>query len=71
MLGVFPDREFEEREVRLDSRDRVVLFTDGVSESWNATGEEFGDDRIVAAARGSYHDDVTTVVLTVKPNGSP
>ena len=92
VLGVFPDREFEEREIPLAARDRVVLFTDGVSETWNAAGEEFGDERIVAAARGlgwagaeetqhrildaldrfargSYHDDVTTVVLTVKPDG--
>jgi sigma-B regulation protein RsbU (phosphoserine phosphatase) len=94
VLGIFPDRSFDEREVPLASRDRVVLYTDGVSESWNRAGEEFGDDRIVAAAlaggwagaaetqrrvldalerfaHGSYHDDVTTVVLTVKPNWSP
>jgi sigma-B regulation protein RsbU (phosphoserine phosphatase) len=94
VLGVFPDREFEETELPLAARDRVVLYTDGVSESWNAAGEEFGDERIVTAAqgngwagaeetqhrildalenfaRGDYHDDVTTVVLAVKPNGSP
>ena len=92
VLGIFPDREFEEKEISLTTRDRVVLFTDGVTESWNAAGEEFGDERIVAAARGpgwagaeetqhrildaldafaggDYHDDVTTVVLTVKPDG--
>jgi hypothetical protein len=79
--------------VPLAARDRVVLYTDGVSESWNAAGEEFGDGRIVAAAQaggwagaeetqhrildaldrfsqGAYHDDVTAVVLAVKPNGS-
>jgi hypothetical protein len=94
VLGVFTEREFEERELPLAARDRVVLYTDGVSESWNAAGEEFGDERIVAAAvgdgwagaeetqhrvldaldyfaRGDYRDDVTTVVLAMKPNGSP
>ena len=94
VLGIFPDQRFEEREIPLAAFDRVVLFTDGVSESWNAVGEEFGDQRILAAAQGpgwagaeetqhrildaldgfaqgNYHDDVTTVVLTVKPNGSP
>ena len=94
VLGIFPDRAFEERECTLAVRDRLVLFTDGVSETWNAAGEEFGDERIVTAARGdgwagaeetqrrvldaldrfahgAYHDDVTTVVLTVKSNGSP
>jgi len=94
VLGVFPDRPFEETVLPLAARDRVLLFTDGVSETWNAAGDEFGDERIVVAARGSgwagaeetqrrildslqrfsrgqYHDDVTTVVLTVKPDGSP
>ena len=93
VLGVFPEREFEEREISLAALDRLVLFTDGVSESWNAAGEEFGNERIIAAAqgpgwagaeetqhrildtldafaRGTYHDDVTTVVLAVKPSGN-
>jgi hypothetical protein len=94
VLGVFPDREFGETEIPLFDRDRIVLFTDGVSETWNAAGEEFGEARIVEAAqgaawagaeetqhrildalesfaRGNYHDDVTTVVLSFRPNGSP
>lgn len=94
VLGVFPDRAFEEREFAVAASDRVVLYTDGVSETWNAAGEEFGVERIVTSAkgdawagaeetqhrildaldsfaRGAYHDDVTTVVLAVKPNGSP
>jgi hypothetical protein len=50
VLGVFPGREFDERELPLSTGDRVVLFTDGVSESWSAAGDEFGDERIVAAA---------------------
>jgi sigma-B regulation protein RsbU (phosphoserine phosphatase) len=92
VLGVFPDREFEEHSTPLTALDRLVLFTDGVTETWNAAGEEFGYDRIVTAARGAgwagaeetqhrildaleafahgnYHDDVTTLILTVKPNG--
>jgi hypothetical protein len=94
VLGIFPERDFTERSLPLTARDRIILFTDGVSESWNAAEEEFGDERIVSAARdgawagaeetqrrildaldrfarGNYHDDVTTVVLTVRPDGSP
>jgi hypothetical protein len=51
VLGVFPERSFELTELPLAVRDRIVLFTDGVSESWNAEGEEFGDERIAAAAQ--------------------
>lgn len=90
VLGVFDGHPFSETEVALEGGDRLVLYTDGVSETWNPAGEEFGEERIVAAARGvagaeetqhrildaletfargSYHDDVTTVVLAVKPQG--
>jgi phosphoserine phosphatase RsbU/P len=89
VLGVFEDHAFVESELSIGAQDRLVLFTDGVSEAWNAAEEEFGEARIVAAARGAagthaeetqrrilealetftrgaYHDDVTTLVLTVQ-----
>jgi sigma-B regulation protein RsbU (phosphoserine phosphatase) len=37
---------FEEREIELRAGDRLVLFTDGVSEASDATGELFGETRI-------------------------
>jgi serine phosphatase RsbU (regulator of sigma subunit) len=40
----------------------VVVFSDGVSEALNAAGEEFGDDRLLAAAHQAARDadDVTS-----------
>ncbi|HEX8618134.1 MAG TPA: SpoIIE family protein phosphatase [Thermoanaerobaculia bacterium] len=37
---------YEEREIDLQPGDRLVLFTDGVSESVDTTGELFGEQRI-------------------------
>src|SRR2546425_3548943 len=46
VLGIFPDAAYEERQVRLEAGDRLVLLTDGITEAENAGGEEFGEDRL-------------------------
>jgi len=40
------DAPYEEREVSLSSGDRIVLFTDGITETTSQTGEEFGRTRV-------------------------
>ncbi|MBI3664988.1 MAG: SpoIIE family protein phosphatase, partial [Acidobacteria bacterium] len=46
VLGVFPDGRYAEGEAALQTGDRLVLFTDGVTEACNAEGEEFGPERL-------------------------
>jgi serine phosphatase RsbU (regulator of sigma subunit) len=57
---------YEEREIPLLPGDRLVLFTDGVSESADANGELFGEQRIeelVAATRDlGAHELQQTIV---------
>jgi sigma-B regulation protein RsbU (phosphoserine phosphatase) len=50
VLGVFPDARYEQGGIALCSGDRLVLFTDGITEARNAADEEFGEDRLIAAA---------------------
>jgi len=47
LLGAFRDTAFEEQTLRTEPGDALVLFTDGVIESRNAAGEEFGEERMV------------------------
>jgi sigma-B regulation protein RsbU (phosphoserine phosphatase) len=49
VLGVFSDACYEQGQTPIASGDRVVLFTDGVTEARNAADEEFGEDRLIAA----------------------
>jgi sigma-B regulation protein RsbU (phosphoserine phosphatase) len=44
-LGMFPEAEYSSIEMRLHPGDRYVLYTDGLPESKNASGEEFGIPR--------------------------
>ena len=46
VLGAFPDSIYQQGEIVLQSGDRLVLFTDGVTEVRNAEGEEFGEVRL-------------------------
>jgi sigma-B regulation protein RsbU (phosphoserine phosphatase) len=49
VLGVFPDSNYEQNRVSLFAGDRLVLFTDGITEARAAdrsSDEEFGEDRL-------------------------
>jgi sigma-B regulation protein RsbU (phosphoserine phosphatase) len=50
VLGVFDDAFYEGGRISIASGDRIVFFTDGVTEARNAHDEEFGEDRLIAAA---------------------
>jgi hypothetical protein len=43
---LFRSASYEERELELSRGDRLVLFTDGVSEAADASGDQFGENRI-------------------------
>ena len=49
VLGVLADAEYDQSQVALAAGDRLVLFTDGLTEARNASDEEFGEERLEAA----------------------
>lgn len=53
VLGVFPRQQFVTGSVSLEPGDRVVLFTDGVTEAGNFDGEEFGEARLLDVMRAN------------------
>ena len=49
VLGVFKKWDCEIGEIQISSGDTFALYTDGITESFNDAGEEFGEDRLVSA----------------------
>jgi sigma-B regulation protein RsbU (phosphoserine phosphatase) len=47
VLGVFASRNYEMGSAQLSAGDRVILFTDGVTEACSPAGEEFGEARLL------------------------
>ena len=47
VLGVFANQAFRSSVAQLQSGDRMVLYTDGVTEACNADEEEFGEQRLL------------------------
>jgi len=51
VLGLFKEWTCGVEELELFPGDTLALYTDGVTESFNARGEEFGEDRLIEALR--------------------
>jgi serine phosphatase RsbU (regulator of sigma subunit) len=51
-LGIKVDAAYETASLELRPGDALILFTDGVIEAFNESGEEFGNERWLAAIRG-------------------
>ena len=51
VLGVFKEWDCLVGECRLSPCDTLALYTDGITESFNDAGEEFGEERLIAALR--------------------
>ena len=49
-VGLFEGLPYDQGEIQLVDGDRVIVFSDGVSEACNIRDEEFGDARIIELA---------------------
>ena len=55
VLGIFPDNSYDQAVIAIGPGDRVVFYTDGITESRNAAGDEYGEDRLKEVALASRH----------------
>src|SRR5262245_47034113 len=56
VLGVMEAADYEEDAVSLESGDRVVLYTDGITEAVNREGELYGEERLHAVIAERSHE---------------
>jgi serine phosphatase RsbU (regulator of sigma subunit) len=55
VLGLFNEVPYEEASVVLGKGDALVIFSDGITETFDAQGEEFGDERLAELCVKSRH----------------
>jgi len=46
IMGPFPEASYENAEMALKPGDRFILYTDGITEAMNASGDLFGEERM-------------------------
>ena len=51
VLGQFPDWQYRQSELQIESGDRMLLFTDGLVEACSTSDEAFGEENVIRVAR--------------------
>lgn len=57
LFGPLPGQTWSTGEISLKSGQMLVIYTDGIVEARNDTGEEFGDERLISCFLSSRLDD--------------
>lgn len=76
VLGVAPDWSCRQGEIGLEPGDRLVMFTDGVTEARNDEDEEFGEGRLIDVvtrfrdlAPQAIHERIASALFRFCPGG--
>ncbi len=64
-LGIMRGTEFDEVRIQLEPGDRVVLYTDGVTECPNSNGDFFGEDGLIDVLNRSSHLEIPRIKTAV------
>jgi sigma-B regulation protein RsbU (phosphoserine phosphatase) len=65
-LGVLPDVSFEQRTIRLDPGDFVLLYTDGVTDARGTGGQRFGMERLQQVVLDRPYAQVSDLVAALE-----
>ena len=68
-LGIFPELPYQDLSLDLEAGDQLVLYTDGLTESTNSEGQEYGERRLMELGsrnvRLSAHELLQTIAKEV------
>ena len=62
VIGLLPDALYEECRLLLEPGDLLLAYTDGISEALNLQDQEWGEERMVAAARAHLPENAGTIL---------
>lgn len=67
-LGLFCGGKYATRRLSLGAGDSLVLYTDGITESENETGDEYREDRLARILRGHFDLGMDAMADSVLPD---
>lgn len=66
VIAAFPDSRYTQREIQIYTGDKLLMFTDGLTEARHASGEEFGEERLrecLVGYSGHSAAELRTIIL--------
>lgn len=64
-VGILPDLEYTSYRLQLSPGDRLVLYSDGITECMNSQDEEYGLTRLIRTLAGSSRESLVSSVQSV------
>ena len=65
VLGAFADTPYTQGQIELNDGDRLALFTDGLTEAVDASGEQFGEQRLIQLLREARRQSADELKETI------
>lgn len=69
LIGLTEDADFEERSIQMHSGDRLVMYSDGITETMNSVRKQFGMDGLIASLQQTHNstlnDSISSVLRSV------
>ena len=65
ILGAVPEAEYGAGRIRIEAGDSLLSFSDGIMESRNPLGSEFGTERLILAAKNAPYSSATDKLFSL------
>ena len=65
-IGAITDVSFHQSAIKFEKGDLLMMYTDGVTETFNNKNEQFGEDRLKEIIKNNSDRDISDIIRTVK-----
>lgn len=65
-LGIFDNFKFTLNQIKINPGDKILLYTDGITEAFNEAEEQFSDERLLTVMNHSTADTSEQLVMNIR-----
>ncbi len=65
-LGIFEDFKFTANQIKIKPGDKILLYTDGITEAFNEAGEQFSEERLLEIMNNSKSETSEQLVMNIR-----
>jgi len=65
LIGIIEDIEYKMIKIECTATDKLMLFTDGLTEQFNKNNEEFGEERIIKIINEKSNESICTIIDSI------